>query len=114
MDILIQADGVTLTDSLKATVDEKIGRIEHYMPRALLARVHLRKVSAHPSARQFIVHVVCDVPHATLSAEESGPNVISALDSVAEKLEARARKLKTTRLASREKENLHSRLKKDR
>ena len=114
MDILIQADGVTLTDSLKDTVDEKIGRLEHYMPRALRARVHLRKVSAHPSQRQFIVHVICDLPHATLSAEESGPNVISALDIVAEKLEARARRLKTTRLTLRGKENLHSRQKKDR
>ena len=113
MDILIQADGVTLTDSLKATVDEKIGRIEHYVPRALRARVHLRKVSAHPSLRQFIVHVICDLPHATISAEESGSNVISALDVVAEKLEARVRKLKTVRLARREKENLHSRQKKD-
>ena len=113
MDILIQADGVTLTDSLKDIVDEKIGRVEHYMPRALRARVHLRKVSAHPSPRQFIVHVICDLPHATISTEESGPNVISALDLVAEKLEARVRKLKTARLARREKENLHSRQKKD-
>ncbi len=113
MDILIQADGVTLTDSLKDSVDEKIGRVEHYMPRALRARVHLRKVSAHPSPRQFIVHVICDLPHATISTEESGPNVISALDLVAEKLEARVRKLKTARLARREKENLHSRQKKD-
>ena len=113
MDILIQADGVILTDSLKATVDEKIGRVEHYMPRALRARVHLRKVSAHPSPRQFVVHVICDLPHATISTEESGPNVISALDVVAEKLEARARKLKTARLARREKENLHSRQKMD-
>ena len=113
MDILIQADGVILTDHLKATVDEKIGRVEHYMPRALRARVHLRKVSAHPSPRQFIVHVICDLPHATISTEESGPNVISALDLVAEKLEARVRKLKTARLARREKENLHSRQKKD-
>jgi len=113
MDILIQADGVDLTDSLKATVDEKIGRVEHYLPRALRARVHLRKVSAHPSPRQFVVHVICDVPHATLSAEESGPNIISALDIVAEKLEARASKLKTARLARRERENLHSREKDD-
>jgi ribosomal subunit interface protein len=113
MDILIQADGVTLTDSLKDIVDEKIGRVEHYMPRALRARVHLRKVSAHPSQRQFVVHVICDLPHATISTEESGPNVISALDIVAEKLEARARKLKTSRLARRERENLHSREKKD-
>jgi putative sigma-54 modulation protein len=113
MDILIQADGVTLTDSLKDTVDEKIGRIEHYLPRALRARVHLRKISAHPSPRQFMVHVICDVPHATLSAEERGPNVISALDVVAEKLEAQARRLKTARLVRRERESLHSGKKKD-
>ena len=52
MDILIQADGVTLTEAIKAAIDEKISRVEQYAPRAVRARVRLRKISAHPSPRQ--------------------------------------------------------------
>jgi putative sigma-54 modulation protein len=102
MDILIQADGVTLTEAIKDAVDEKISRVEQYAPRAVRARVRLRKVSAHPSPRQYIVRVLVEIPGADLSAEESGANVISALDVVAGKIERRLRKRKTDRLARRE------------
>ena len=102
MDILIQADGVTLTEAIKDAVDEKIGHVEQYAPRALRARVRLRKVSAHLSSRQYTVRVLVEIPGADLSAEESGANVISALDVVAGKIERRLRKRKTDRLARRE------------
>ena len=101
MDILIQADGVTLTETIKDAIDEKIGRVEQYAPRALRTRVRLRKVSAHPSPRQYTVSVLVEIPGADLSAEESSADVISALDVVAGKIERRLRKLKTERLAKR-------------
>ena len=101
MDILIQADGVTLTEELRGLVEEKIGRVEDLAPRALRARVRLRKVSAHPSPRQYVVRVLVEIPGADLSAEESGADVVSALDVVAGKIERRARKRKTQRLARR-------------
>jgi ribosomal subunit interface protein len=101
MDILIQADGVTLTQAIKDAIDEKIGRVELYAPRVLRARVRLRKVSAHPSPRQYIVRVLVEIPGADLSAEESRAEVVSALDVVAGKIERRLRKRKTERLARR-------------
>ena len=101
MDILIQADGVNLTPAIKDAIDEKIGHVEQYAPRALRARVRLRKVSAHPSPRQYTVRVLVEIPGADLSAEESGANVVSALDVVAGKIERRLRKRKTERLARR-------------
>jgi putative sigma-54 modulation protein len=102
MDILIQPEGVTLTDAIKDAVDEKIGHVEQYAPRAVRARVYLRKVSAHPSPRQFTVRVLVEIPGADLSAEESHADVISALDVVAGKVERQLRKRKTERLAQRE------------
>jgi ribosomal subunit interface protein len=101
MDILIQASGVTLADDLKATIEEKISRIEQYAPRALRARVRVRKVSAHPSGRQFSVRILCEIPGNDLSAEESGADVLSALDVAAAKIERRLSKRKTERLAKR-------------
>jgi ribosomal subunit interface protein len=101
MDILVQADGVTLTEAIKNAVDEKIGRVEQYAPRAVRARVSLRKVSAHPSQRQYTVRVLVEIPGADLSAEESSADVIGALEVVAGKIERRLRKRKTERLAKR-------------
>jgi len=37
MDILIQADGVTLTEAIKNAIDEKMGHVEQFAPRALRA-----------------------------------------------------------------------------
>jgi ribosomal subunit interface protein len=101
MDILIQTEGVTLTEAIKDAVDEKLGHVGQHAPRALRARVYLRKVSAHPSPRQFTVHVLVEIPGADLSVEESHANVIGALDLVAHKMERRLSKLKTERLAKR-------------
>lgn len=101
MDILIQADGVTLTQAIKDAIDEKMGHVEQYAPRAVRARVRLRKASAHPSQRQYTVRVLVEIPGADLSAEESRGNVITALDVVTGKIERRLRKRKTDRLAKR-------------
>ena len=101
MDILILADGVTMTESLKAAVDEKIGRVEQYAPRAVRARVRFRRASAHASQSQYVVRVLVELPGRDLSAEQIGPDPLLALDIVAEKIERRLRKRKTERLASR-------------
>jgi ribosomal subunit interface protein len=101
VDIIIQADGLTLTDSLKAAVEEKIGRIEEHAPRAIRARVHLRKIHAHANDGQYQVKVLCELPGKDLSVQQSGPDPLLALDIVAEKIERRLSKIKTMRLAKR-------------
>lgn len=101
MDILIQADGFELTEALRGAVEEKIGRVEQHAPRALRVRVRLRKVSAHPSPRQYLARVLIEMPGRDLSAEEFGAEALAALDRVAEKIERRLRRRKTKRLARR-------------
>ena len=102
MDTLMHADGVRLTQAIKDAIEDKIAHIEQYAPRAVRARVRLRKDSAHHSARQYTVRVLVEIPGADLSAEESRADVITALDIVVGKIERRLRKLKTERLARRE------------
>ncbi len=101
MDIIIHTEGFTITESVKSLVEEKIGRAEQWAPRAVRARVRFRKVSAHPSPKQFLVRVHFELPGKDISAEESGPDPVSALDIVSGKIERRLRKLKTARLAER-------------
>jgi ribosomal subunit interface protein len=102
MDTLIHADGLTLTEAIKDAIDEKIGHVEQYAPRAVRARVWFRKDSAHHSARQYTVRVLVENPGADFSAEESRDDVITALDMAIGKIERQLRKRKTERLARRE------------
>ena len=101
MDILTNADGVTVTDDLRAIIEAKVGRVEQYAPRAIRARVYVRKVSAHHSQRQYAVRVLCELPGRDRSAEEYGADPLVALDVVTEKIERQLRKRKTALLARR-------------
>ena len=101
MDILIRADGVELTDKLREAVNQKIGRVRQYAPRAVRARVHLHKVRANPSPHQFKARVLYELPGKDLSAEQTAHDPVTALDLVAEKIERRLRKRKTAQLARR-------------
>jgi putative sigma-54 modulation protein len=90
-----------LTDGLRDAIEEKIGRVEQYAPRAVRARVHLRQVSAHPSARQYVARVLLELPGTDQSAEEYAAEPLAAVDVLAEKIERRLRRKKTARLAQR-------------
>lgn len=101
MDILIHTDAVNLTERLREAIEEKIGRVEQYAPRALRARVRLRRTSARANTSQYAVRVLIELPGQDISAEQTGPEPLMALDIVAEKIERRLRKRKTERIARR-------------
>ena len=101
MDILVQTDGWSLTADLRGAVEAKIGRVEQYAPRALRARVRIRKSSARANQAQYVVRVLVELPGRDLSAEQIGPEPMLALDILAEKIERRLRRRKTRRLANR-------------
>jgi ribosomal subunit interface protein len=101
MNILIRAEGIELTDELRKAVDQKIGRVRQYAPRAMRARVHLHKLHANPSPHQFSARVHYELPGTDLVAEHTAHDPLAALDLVAEKIERRLRKRKTARLALR-------------
>ena len=103
MDLLIHTDGITLTKKLQDAIESKIGGVEQYAPRAIRARVHVRKVSAHAGKDQFMVKVLIELPGKDQSAMEKGPEPIIAIDIVAEKIERKLRGRKTKRIASRHK-----------
>lgn len=102
MNILVHAEGFRLTDDLKEKTIDKVERLEHYAPRALRARVTLRRASAHPSARQFEASVLVEVPGRDLSAVQKASQPLEAVDLLVEKIEQRLRRRKTVKIAQRE------------
>jgi ribosomal subunit interface protein len=109
MDILVHADGLALTPDLRAAAEEKIGRIELTAPRALRARVRIRRSTARHNSGQYVVRVLVEVPGRDLSVEQIGPEPLLALDIAADKIERRLRKRKTRRLSNRTKGSLRAR-----
>jgi putative sigma-54 modulation protein len=105
MDILVNADGLALTGKLRDAVEEKIGRIEQFAPRALRARVRIRRATARHNQAQYVVRVLVELPGRDLSVEQIGPEPLLALDIAADKIERRLRKRKTERLARRTRKN---------
>ncbi len=101
MDILVHAEGFRLTDDLKEKTTDKVARLEQFAGRALRARVTLRRVSAHPSPRQFEAHVLMEVPGNDVNAVQKASQPLEAVDLLVEKVEQRLRKRKTAKIARR-------------
>ncbi len=104
MDILVHADGFRLADDLKAAVEEKIGRLEQYAPRAMRARVHLRRVSSHHNDKEFQAKVLVEMPGRDVSAEKEASQPLEAVDLLYEIVENILRKRKDDRLSKRVKD----------
>ena len=100
LEILIRAEGLTLTEKLRTAVNLKIGRARRYAPRAVRARVQLQQVRAS-SADQFRACVHYEIPGNDIVAEHTAHNPLAAIDLVTDKLERRLRRRKTARLARR-------------
>lgn len=103
MDILIHSEGFTLDDRKKALIEEKVGRLEHYAPRALRARVTVRMNSAHQNDKQFSAKVLIELSGNDLAAEQKAGEPLEAVDLLVEKMERQLEKRKTEQLARRSK-----------
>ena len=101
MDILVHAEGFRMDDRLKDAVEEKVGRLEHFGPRIVRARVTVRRASAHASAKQFVARVLMEIPGRDLSAEQKAGEPLEAVDLLVEKMEQQLRKRKTSQLSKR-------------
>lgn len=100
-DIIVRASRVELTEELREAVTKKIGRVRQYAPRAFRARVHFERDHLKATSDQYRIMVRYEIPGHDIIAEHRGHEPMTALDLVAEKIERRLRKRKTSRLASR-------------
>lgn len=100
MDILIHSKGVKLTGELRAAINQKIGRVRRYAPRAMRARVQLHEIHAS-EPQQVRARVHFEIPGNDVVAEHTDQGPLAALDLVVDKIERRLRKRKTARLARR-------------
>jgi ribosomal subunit interface protein len=100
-EIIVQVNGVELTEKLQEAVTRKIGRARQYAPRAFRVRVQIEREHKKPTGDQFRVSVRYEIPGWDIFAEHQADEPFEALDLVSEKIERRLRKQKTARLARR-------------
>ncbi len=103
MDILIHSEGFTLDDRKKALIDEKVGRLENYAPKALRARVTLKMETAHACDKQFAAKILMEIPGNDLAAEKKAAEPLEAVDLLVEKMERQLERRKTEIISRRTK-----------
>ena len=101
MDILVHSEGFTLYDKVRDQVEAKIAKIEQWAPRAIRARVTLKRTSAHPSPKQFAATILVEQPGNGARAEQKAGAPIEAVDLLLEKIEHQLLRKKTETLAKR-------------
>ena len=88
----IRGNKVEVTEAIKAYVEKRIGRLDKYFenPSEMKANVLL-----HTSGISQVVEVTIPAPKVILRAEDRDKDLLTAIDSVVEKLERQIRKNKT-------------------
>jgi ribosomal subunit interface protein len=99
MDLYLHGRGTRITDQLRATAQHKLGRLERMEPN--LTRLDIEVISEKNPRQGGIrrVEAVADTPRKTFRARADAPEVESALDAIAEKLERQIRDHHTKRRA---------------
>ena len=103
MDLHLNGRGTRITDQLRAAAERKLGRLERMEPN--LTRLEIEVISEKNPRQGGVrrVEAVADTPRKTYRAHADAPEVESALDVIAEKLERQIRdhhKKRRTRLIS--------------
>jgi ribosomal subunit interface protein len=99
MDLHLHGRGTRITDHLRAAAQHKLGRLERMEPN--LTRLDIEVISEKNPRQGGIrrVEAVADTPRKTYRAHADAPEVESALDAIAEKLERQIRDHHTKRRA---------------
>lgn len=101
MKLIISTHNVTLTDAIEEYVRNRFGRVDHYDPRIIDARVTLEYDHARIPKKQFKCTARLSVPGKDLFAEVAESDLYAAIDKVAKKIEQQVRTRHNRRLAKK-------------
>ncbi len=101
MQLAISGKNLEITDSLRAYVEKKIGRLDRYLPNIIEARVELAVENTRAAKDSQIAQVTLRTKHAILRAEEASADMFASVDAVFEKMQRQADRYKGRRWAKR-------------
>ncbi|OPJ56045.1 ribosome hibernation-promoting factor, HPF/YfiA family [Alkalithermobacter paradoxus] len=91
MDIKIVGKNIDLTEGIKTSIQDKLGKLGKYFTN----EVEIRATVRAKKARQTIEVTVIPISGSILRAEQSEENLYAAIDGVVDKLSRQLRKYKT-------------------
>lgn len=86
MQVIIGGKNVRVSKALKTYVEKKIGKLDHYLPLLMQARVEFASEKIKNAERRQVIQVTLRGNGAVLRAEERASDLIAAVDAVLEKL----------------------------
>ena len=90
-----------LTDRLRDYVEDKVLKLQRYLPNLDSIRVDLSESNARDSSRRMVAQITIYVPKAILRAEERAGDIFAAVDSVMDKMYRRVERYKGRRRSMR-------------
>jgi ribosomal subunit interface protein len=91
MDVVVKGRGTRVTERIRGSAEHKLARLQRIEPRAIRIEV---QVIAEPNARRVLarrVEAALETRRKTFRARAEAPDVDSAFDRLAEKLERQLR-----------------------
>ncbi|MHB1131746.1 MAG: ribosome hibernation-promoting factor, HPF/YfiA family [Chloroflexota bacterium] len=89
MQLLIKGKNVELTDSMRAVVEKKLGRLERYADSVRQTDVEVTQEKTKAASDRYTVQVTMIANGAILRAEERAQDVSAAVDAVVEVMQRR-------------------------
>lgn len=86
MQVIIGGKNVRVSKALKSYVEKKIGKLDHYLPSLMEARVEFALEKTKSAEQRQVIHVTLHGNGAVLRAEERASDMAAAVDAVLEKL----------------------------
>jgi putative sigma-54 modulation protein len=87
MQLIIKAKNLEITESLRNYVEDKIGRLDRYLPDLDEARVELAVQNVKSNQHRQVVQVTIRSNGTILRAEERHADMFAAIDAVKDKLQ---------------------------
>ncbi|MBN1246740.1 MAG: ribosome-associated translation inhibitor RaiA [Anaerolineae bacterium] len=97
----IYTRNLELTDRLRDYVEDKVSKLQRYLPNLDSIRVDLSESNARDNSRRMVAQITIYVPKAILRAEERAGDIFAAVDSVMDKMSRRVERYKGRRRSAR-------------
>jgi len=93
----IYTRNLELTDRLRDYVEDKVTKLQRYLPNLDSIRVDLSESNARDSSRRMVAQITIYVPKAILRAEERAGDIFASVDLVMDKMSRRVERYKGRR-----------------
>ncbi|NLT41040.1 MAG: ribosome-associated translation inhibitor RaiA [Anaerolineae bacterium] len=107
--INIRTRDIELTEQLESYVENKIGKLDRYLPILKEARIELRREPIKNAGSRFVAQVTCWGGKVTIRGEERGSDATQAIDAVVDVLYRQIARFKGKRYSRARQADLQAR-----